>query len=152
MTKTLVFYGSDAKAAREKHKTPEADTFQVIQADAYQGERMEADEITFMDDVSSVERARIESLWGKFDNRVSHDPALVGGASQMDNDPSTNRGNLNAKTRQDDPDKVEPDQLKHSGVAKKAETNPEPGSQNPKGVGLDGVTGNPSTDRNKIAR
>lgn len=150
--KTIVFYGSDAKAAREKYKVPEVDSYQVIQADAYQGERLEADEIEFMDDVSADERARIEEIWGKFDNRVSMDPAKVGGAAAMNSDPATNRANL-TQQRPADPKEVEANQLDHKGVAEKAgDAKPDSTLDDKKGVGLDSVTGKPSTDREKIAR
>ena len=150
--KTILFYGNDSKAARDKHPVPEVDTYQIIQADAYQGERLEADEIEFMDDVSAGERARIESLWGKFDNRISMDPAKVGGAAAMNSDPATNRANLTAR-RPADPDKVEADQLKHKGVAEKAgAAAPDKSLEDTKGVGLDATTGKPVTDRNKIPR
>lgn len=150
--KTILFYGNDSNAAKNKHPKKEVDTYQIIQADAYQGERLEADEIEFMDDVPAGERARIESLWGKFDNRVSVDPAKVGGVAVMGHDPAANRANLTAN-RPADPDKVEPDQLKHKGVAEKAgSAEPDPTLTDKKGVGLDSVTGKPSIDRNKIAR
>lgn len=150
--KTIVFYGSDGKAAREKYPAPVVDTYQIIQADAYQGERLEGDEIEFMDDVSAAERARIEAIWGKFDNRVSMDPAKVGGAAAMNSDPSTNRANLTDR-RPADPDKIAQDQLKHPGVAEKAgDAKPDASLEDKKGVGLDSVTGKPNVDRDKIAR
>ena len=150
--KTIVFYGSDSKAAREKHPKQEVDTYQVIQADAYQGERLEADEIEFMDDVPAGERERIESIWGKFDNRVSVDPAKVGGVADMGNDPAANRANLTPR-RPSDPDKVEAKQLDHAGVADKAgAAAPDKSLEDHKGVGLDANTGFPVTDRNKIPR
>lgn len=149
--KTIVFYGSDSKAAREKYPAPEVDTYQVIQADAYQGERLEGDEIEFMDDVPPAERSRIESLWGKFDNRVSTDPAKVGGAAQMGSDPAANRSNLTQR-RPDNPNDVEGKQLDHPGVAKKAGEAADPTLTDTKGVGLDSVTGKPVTNRNEVPR
>lgn len=150
--KTILFYGSDSKAAKEKHPQKEVDTYQIIQADAYQGERLEADEIEFMDDVPAGERERIESLWGKFDNRVSMDPAKVGGTPVMGSDPAANRANLTAR-RPADPEKVEPKELEHKGVAEKAgAASPDPTLEDKKGVGLDANTGNKVTDRNKIPR
>lgn len=150
--KTILFYGTDSKAAKDKYPKPDADSYQVIQADAYQGERLEADEIEFMDDVSAGERERIESLWGKFDNRVSVDPAKVGGVAQMGGDPAANRSNLTQR-RPDDPDKVDAKQLDHPGVAKKAGVAaPDKSLEDHKGVGLDANTGNKVDDRNKIPR
>lgn len=152
MVKKILFYGTDSKAAREKNPKQEVDEVQVIQADAYQGERLEADEIDFMDDVSPAERSRIESLWGKFDNRVSIDPAKVGGAAQMGTDPAANRANLTQR-RPDNPDKVDQNQLDHAGVAKKAgSAEPDPTLTDQKGVGLDANTGKPTDDRNKVPR
>lgn len=152
MARKILFYGSDGNAAKEKHPKQEVDSVQIIQADAYQGERLEADEIEFMDDVPEDERARIESLWGKFDNRVSMDPAKVGGTPVMGHDPAANRANLTAR-RPADPDKVEAKELEHSGVAEKAgAASPDPTLTDRKGVGLDANTGNKVTDRNKIPR
>ena len=152
MTKTILFYGSDSKAAKEKYPKPVADEYQIIQADAYNGERLEADQIEFMDDVPAGERARIESIWGKFDNRVSMDPAKVGGTPVMGSDPAANRANLTPR-RPADPDKVEPKELKHSGVAEKAgAASPDSTLEDKKGVGLDANTGFKTDDRNKIPR
>lgn len=158
MTKTLVFYGNNAGAAKEQFKQPKPDTFQYIQADAYQGERLEADQIEFMDDVDPGQRARIESIWGKFDNRVSHDPALVGGPSDptshggVQRTPGSDRRNLTDRYRVDNPDEVEAKELDHPAVAPKSGVNPAPGTVEPKAVGLDAVTGNVATDRNVINR
>lgn len=150
--KTIVFYGSDSKAAIAKYPVLAVDTYQIIQADAYQGERLEADEMEFMDDVPAGERARIEAIWGKFDNRISMDPAKVGGAAVMGGDPAANRSNLTAR-RATDPNKVETSQLDHKGVAEKAgSSEPDKSLEDHKGVGLDATTGKPVTDRNKIPR
>jgi hypothetical protein len=150
--KTILFYGSDAKAAKEKYPKPKVDEYQVIQADAYQGERLEADEIEFMDDVPAGERERIENLWGKFDNRVSVDPAKVGGTPVMDPDPAKNRANLTAR-RPANPDDHDAKELEHRGVAEKAgAASPDPTLEDHKGVGLDANTGFPVQDRNKIPR
>ena len=150
--KTILFYGTDSNAAKAKHPKQQVDSVQIIQADAYQGERLEADEIEFMDDVPAGERSRIESLWGKFDNRVSVDPAKVGGAAQMGGDPAANRANLTPR-RPDDPDKTDAKQLEHGGVAKKAgDAKPDASLEDHKGVGLDANTGKSTDDRNKIPR
>lgn len=152
MVKKILFYGSDSNAAKEKNPKQEVDSVQIIQADAYQGERLEADEIDFMDDVPANERARIESIWGKFDNRISTDPAKVGGAAELSADPAANRSNLTQR-RVDDPNKTDPKQLDHSGVAKKAgSSEPDKSLEDHKGVGLDANTGKTATDRNKIPR
>jgi hypothetical protein len=152
MTKTLLFYGNDAKAAKSKNQSDsKSDSVQIVQADAYQGERMEADQIEFMDDVPADQRARIEAIWGKFDNRVSTDPAKVGGAAELGTDPAANRANLTNR-RPDNPDDVEAKQLEHPGVAKKAGMTEDKSLEDHKGIGLDANTGKPVTDRNKIPR
>lgn len=152
--KTIVFYGDDGQAAKDKHPTADVDTYQIIQADAYQGERLEADEIEFMDDVSAGEQARIRDLWGKFDNRQNMEmggtPVSLGGVPRT---PGSDRSNLNPATRTDDPKKVEAKELEHSGIAPKrgaaATTAP---TADKKGVGLDQTTGQKVTDRDKIPR
>lgn len=153
MAKKILFYGDDSKAAKSKaddSKPKDADEFQIIQASAYQGERLEADEYEFADDVPAGERTRIESLWGKFDNRQSM--AKGGGPTSLagvERTPASDRRNLDPATRVDDPDKVESDQLKRPGYAPKADVKPSPGNVNPRPVGLDQTTGLP-VDREKL--
>jgi hypothetical protein len=151
--KTIVFYGRDPQAAKDRHPTVAQDSFQLIQADAYNGERLEADDIEFMDDVSAGDQARIRELWGKFDNRQNIEksgPVSLGGVQRT---PGSDRSNLNPATRTDDPKKVEAKELEHPGVAPKrgaaAET---PKTEDKKGVGLDQTTGKPATSRDTIPR
>lgn len=130
MTKKIIFYGKDGDAAKKivsDRKGPEADTFQVIQADAYQGERLEADEYEFAEDVPEGERRRISDLWGKFDNRQSFDPSAPGRDTAANKDDGSRTGlvgqpltagadrrNLNPQTRVTDPRDVKTDETEHS--------------------------------------
>lgn len=130
MAKTIVFYGNDNKAANDKYQNaPEKESFQIIQAEAYQGERLEGDSIQFMDDVSEGDRARITELWGKFDNRQSFDQTGatgdgkrgMGGTGSLggvERTPASDRRNLNPATRVDDPAKTEATPLKKPGFEK----------------------------------
>lgn len=155
MSKTIVFYGTNDKAAREKHAEGEKDTHQVIQADAWNGERLEGDKIEFMDDVPAEQRKRIEEMWGKFDNRQSMahggGPTSLGGVERT---PASDRRNLNPETRVDDPNKVKENQVeKRPGFAEKpSDANQTRANEDHKGVGLDQTTGKKSTDRDKIPR
>lgn len=155
MPKTIVFYGTNPKAAEDKFADKgDKDTRQIVQASAWQGERLEGDKIEFMDDVPAGERQRIEEMWGKFDNRqnVEHGGATsLGGVERT---PASDRRNLNPETRVDDPAKVKENQVeKRPGFAPKPDPRPADKShEDHKGVGLDQTTGNPTSDRNRIPR
>jgi hypothetical protein len=152
--KTIVFYGTDAKAAREKHPEVAKDSYQVIQADAWHGERLEADEYEFMDDVAPGDKKRIEEIWGKFDNRQNIEntgPTTLAGVERT---PASDRRNLNPETRVDNPKDVKENQIeKRPGFAPKVgDAATVDTHSDKKGVGLDQTTGLKTDDRNKIPR
>lgn len=154
--KTIVFYsGSEnAKAARDLHKE-EHDTYQIIEAESYNGERLEADAYEFAGDVPAAQQQRIKDIWGKFDNRQNMEksggPTSLGGVERT---PAADRRNLNPETRVDDPKKVKENQVeKRPGFAPPAGANADHSArEDHKGVGLDATTGFQSKDRNKIPR
>lgn len=150
--KTILFYGGDGNAAKDRAKDMRGELppeIQVIQAEAYNGERLEADEIEFMDDVDEGQRARIESLWGKFDNRMPMNAANASLGGFPERTPASDRRNLNPETRVDDPNQVEQN-LQEIKDPKDFSVGQQPSE--PKPVGLDQTTGNVATDRNKIPR
>lgn len=154
MGKTLLFYGSNSASARDKAKEmrgPAPDEVQVIQADAYNGERLEADEIEFTDDVDPGVRQRVEELFGKFDNRMRRTDvnASIGGFAPRT--PASDRRNLRPDTRIDNPAETE-EHLPEIKPAAEVSLGQAPGNREPGPLGTDSVTGQPVTDRNKIAR
>lgn len=66
MGKTIVFYGRDGTAAKNRAREISAsgeDTGQAIQADAWRGEALGADNFVFMDDVEEALRVSIRRSW-----------------------------------------------------------------------------------------
>jgi hypothetical protein len=150
--KTILFYGGDGHAAKERVKEMRGESppeIQVIQAEAYNGERLEADEIEFMDDVDEGLRARVESLWGKFDNRQPMHAASASIGGYGERTPASDRRNLNPETRVDNPAEVE-QHLPEILDPKDVSTGAQPSDV--KATGLDQTTGHPATDRTTIPR